>query len=182
MEPVIKKSEPVDDFAQEALIDAIGLIDFAHRCAQLLDALPLINKKQAPMRLLRNCMTKVEQARNHLQHMRGDLSTERIDYPILGSIAWANEPEAFMASFTQTLPASQFGLVFDNVEKKYVNALEFSVKEFNVDLDLVRRRLHEARDWVVSIVAVTPPEALEYKWGKNVAACFRWMPLNDSPS
>ena len=96
-----------EEQAADALIDAISLVDFLHRYGALVDALPLISKRDPAMAKLRAALSDVEAARNYLQHIRGDLVTDAgITYPVLGSVMWSSGIDSYALQFSQTTEAN----------------------------------------------------------------------------
>ena len=80
-----------------------SIIDFGNRFVQIVDAMPLISKKQPELKQLHKATESLTQSRNYVQHMRNHLSkTATIDFPILGSIAWIQDDRNFVILPTQS--------------------------------------------------------------------------------
>jgi hypothetical protein len=173
MEPMILERQPIDELVQDALIAAVTLVDFAHRFAQLIDALPYVNKRAPHVRALGEQIAAVEEARHHLQHLRGDLGgTAPINYPILGAVGWVNGLDAFLVSFSQA-GAEQFSPVFDRFEGRYVRQLEYSVRDKIVDIDGAHAAMHRVFDWIAASIQTTPEDFKQLKWASTFAGHFR---------
>ena len=107
VEALLRKRTTFEEQAADALVDAISLIDFLHRYGALADALPLVPKRAKPLAKLRTTLVDVEVARNYLQHIRGDLSTNAgISYPVLGAVMWSTGPDAYNLQFSQAIEAN----------------------------------------------------------------------------
>jgi hypothetical protein len=107
LEPDILASVNIGERAVPALLSCITFVDFAFRYGEVVDQLPTLSKKESAMRDLKVALKPIGVARNHLQHLRGDLSSnEGIDYPLLGSIAWASGDRCFVSFLTQPTVSS----------------------------------------------------------------------------
>src|SRR5580698_5383766 len=90
----------INERAVSPLLSAVSFVDFAHRFGSLVEALPLLKKKQPELRQLKAALVQIEVARNHLQHLRGDLSqNQEVTFAVLGSLAWTNGDHAFTIAF-----------------------------------------------------------------------------------
>jgi hypothetical protein len=174
IEPMILARQSVTEKAADVLISAVAMVDFAYRYGQLVDALPLVNKKESAIRRLTGALGPVERARHHLQHMRGDLMTATaIEYPILGSIAWGAARQSFLLSFSHP-GATQPGLIWDREEEKFVSCLEYTVKDAFIDFDAVYFAMKDAFDWLAALIDSPAPLA-EYAWGEALGVSINVM-------
>jgi hypothetical protein len=171
-EEIINSNGSVKEHAADALISAVAMVDFAYRYGQLIDALPLISNRHAPLRALAAALESVEGARHHLQHMRRELmSAEPIDYPILGSLAWADGVQSFSMSFSHP-GAQQVGLVWDTQARRYVRQLEYMVRNAHVDLNAVHEAMNSAYAWLAASIQTTPANFKDLEWGDSLGVGF----------
>jgi hypothetical protein len=128
LEPEIQSGVDIQGKAASPLLAAVALIDFSHRFGSVVDALPLINKKTIELRLLREALESVEIARNHLQHMRGDLSASSVvDYPLLGAISWANGNSGYTICMSQPQTTDILSLAYDTHNMCWATSLQYTV-------------------------------------------------------
>jgi hypothetical protein len=178
LSPRIADVTALDEVSPEIYIDCMGLVDAAHRFGQLVDAMPLISKKAPQIRLLQQAVANIEEARNHLQHLRGELvGNAPIDYPILGSLSWAIDDGCYVLGFSQ--PGAQiYSLVYDREERRWMNQLVYRVKQWNLDLDKTRTQLHAAFDWLRTQLATDPPHILDPSWTHSVGMRLTWQDID----
>lgn len=173
LESDISASIEVGERAIPPLMSAVAFIDFAHRFASIADALPLINKSAPEMRRLKKAMAPVEKVRNHLQHMRGDLSSNApVTYPLLGALAWANGSSSFAVLLSQPTNATASSLVYDSVRAAWIPQRQYTVKNVDIDLDGVLMEMHAVYSWITSIVQFSDPSIAELSWGKTQSLGF----------
>jgi hypothetical protein len=174
LEGDIDRSIDVEERAISPLLSAVAFIDFAHRFGSVVDALPLINKGSQEVRRLRKTLKPVENARNHLQHMRGDLSSNaKIDYPLLGALSWANGSVGYTIFLSQPTNANAFTLAYNFDSGCWEAQHQYTVKDAIIDLDGVLREMHIAYDWIVSVLEFSDPTFAELKWGKTQSLGIR---------
>ncbi|MGH8678000.1 MAG: hypothetical protein ACREUQ_06595, partial [Burkholderiales bacterium] len=119
-------------------------------------------------RAIRDALKSVENARNHLQHMRGDLSTnEPIDYPILGALSWTNGEWCYC-----TLPAQPFqseipSIAFNIQECRWATNCQYTVKRISIDIPGTLDQMRKTYVWLVSQMQFAQPSDAELKWGKT---------------
>lgn len=168
--PMVAKGGHIEGLeAADAFLTAMGLVDFGYRFGQLVDALPLLNKKSPELRAMSSALAPAEAARHYLQHMRGDLSDGKaIDYPILGSLAWARGSDCHSLSFSQ-IGASVPTLVWDREAERYVSDVEYFVKNVHVRPREMGEVMHRTYDWIASMFKFTPSDGGDLKWGKTSA-------------
>ena len=167
-EKSIDNSIDIGDTAVNALIDSIAFIDFAHRFGTLIDSIPLIKKSSTQLKLLRNSLKKVEKARNHLQHLRGDLSSDKeIRYPILGFLQWSNGQTNYILAFTQPIEFDVVGMAYNLTTKNWESTLEYNVIDQRINLDKVLSEMKLTFEFIVDQVQFSDPELLKLSWGKT---------------
>lgn len=155
------------------LLTATSFIDFAHRFGSIADALPLVSKKSEEMKALREVLKSVEFARNHLQHMRGDLSSnEPIDYPILGALSWVSQSRCYAICPAQAAPADFHTIAYDRQEGRWVTTCQYQVKRVEIDLPRVLRQAHATYAWLVKQTTFARPEEAQLSWGQTTAVVF----------
>lgn len=155
-------------------LSAVAFVDFAHRFGSIVDALPLINKRAPEIQRLRAALAEVEKARNHLQHMRGDLSSnEDIKYSVLGAVAWAGGQSSYTIFMSQPTPAEAASLVYDRQEHCWVAKHQYSIKDATINLDVVLSEMRGTYEWIISTVQFSDPEFAKLKWGETHAFCLR---------
>ena len=128
LEPLIDQSLQVGDKAATILIDCVAFIDFSHRFGEVVDQLPLINKKMFQIVALKKKLYKVGIVRNHLQHLRGDLSKNiPIRFPILGYFKWVNNQTCYIIAMSQPFEQDFTSIVYDTELKKWVGKMQYSI-------------------------------------------------------
>ncbi|MEQ1767391.1 MAG: hypothetical protein ABL859_08185 [Methylotenera sp.] len=174
LEPRIDAETELGQDGIPPLLTAAGFIDFAHRFGSIVDALPLVNKKSAEIKALRASLKSVEFARNHLQHMRGDLSSnESIDYPILGSLSWIGGESCYALCPAQATPTDYVSIAYNNVDKRWATTCQYQVKRIEIDIPAVLRQAHLTYAWLVKQTTFTDPNEGQLSWGKTSALVFR---------
>lgn len=173
LEAVIRGGEDIGERAVSPLLSAVSFVDFSHRFGELAAALPTIHKRAAEMRRLEQCLAPVETARNHLQHLRNELSTnDPINYALLGELGWTKDDAAYFVSFTDPHDVSHFSIAFDT-EGRWTSTLRYTVKDAWVDLDPILERMRRTYEWVVSQTKFPNTELAKLKWGGTLAVTFR---------
>lgn len=170
----IDHSIDIGERAITPLITAAAFVDFSHRFGSVVDAMPLVNKKSISVRALRKSLQNVEIARNHLQHIRRDLSShEQIDYPILGSLSWVSCDCCYTICASQPGPAEYFSIAFDTQSGAWSTACQYTVKRISIDIAIVLRQMHDTYDWLISISEFSDPSISELRWGQTSAIAMR---------
>lgn len=173
LESDINQNIDVREGAALPLLTAVALIDFSHRFGSVVDALPLVNKKSVELRALREALEPVETARNHLQHMRGDLSSnEPIDYPLLGALSWANGRSSYTICMSQPQKADVQSLAYDTHNLCWATTLQYTVKNTAIDIPRITSSMHRTYDWIVSSVDCLAPAQSSLAWGGTLAFRF----------
>lgn len=173
LEGDINQNIDVRDRAASPLLAAVALIDFSHRFGSVVDALPLVSKKSVQLRALREALEPVETARNHLQHMRGDLSSSApIDYPILGALSWANGSSSYTICMSQPQKSDIQSLAYDTHNLCWATTQQYTVKNTAIDIPRVTSSMHRAYDWVVSSVDFLDCSQSSLAWGGTLAFAF----------
>jgi len=174
METDIAQGVQIDGAAISPLLSCVAFVDFAHRFSSVVDALPLINKKAPEMRSFRAALASVEAARHHLQHMRGDLSSDaEILHPLLGSLSWTNESSSYTAFLSQPTRSESVGIVYDTQEKCWVAKHQYSVSGASINLDAVLSEMHAIFNWLTGLVGFSDPTFSELKWGHTQVLFFK---------
>jgi len=149
------------------LLDAVSFVDFAHRFGGLVQGMPLISKSAPEVKRLMRALRPVETARNYLQHMRGDLSSnEEVSYPALGSLRWVNGGRSYFVFLAQSGGATAPSMVFDVRQGVWISALQYEVKNTTVDIDSVMQEMRAAFDWITSRCQFSDPSFAELSWGQ----------------
>jgi hypothetical protein len=164
----------IADRASAPLLSAISFVDFAHRFGSPVDALPRINKKSAEIRRLKEALTPIEKARNHLQHLRGDLSSDaEINYSLLGELCWTNGDTAYFIALTDPHSVSHTSIAFDTLERRWTAKHRYSVKNSWIDIDPIARVMRDTLDWISSKVTFSDESFGKLEWGKTLAGAIR---------
>jgi|ERR1035438_4136927 hypothetical protein len=174
LESDMNKGVEISERAAAPLLSAAAFIDFAHRFGALVDSLPLINKRKPQMKQLKSVLTPVEAARNHLQHLRGDLSSnDSVDYAVLGSLSWTKNDRCFLISFSQPTDMRQFSISYDAMNRRWTAIQQYRVKDVSVSLDIILAEMRSFYDWLTKIAVFSEPEVADLKWGKTIAVAFK---------
>jgi hypothetical protein len=175
LEPDIDNQRDIGERAIIPLITAVGFVDFSHRYGSIMDALPRISKKAAEMKALSSVLKPVEHARNHLQHMRNDLSSnERLDYPILGSLSWIGSGACYSMIAAQPY-SSEITTIAYNLEGRFwATACKYTVKRSDIYVPETLNQMKITYDWLTSLMEFSDPSELELKWGRTES--FRMHP------
>jgi hypothetical protein len=181
LEPELDQGVDVGEKAVSPLLSAVTFVDFAHRYGAIVDALPLLRKSSPELRKLRVALSTVEIARNHLQHMRGDLSSDdEIDYPLLGSLSWTRGDAGYLLAFSQpTAKMNQYSIAYDSENRCWTAKHVYRVKDTAIDLDLVLGEMGAAYSWIVGKVRFSIPDLASLKWGATQGVAFRFR-VNES--
>lgn len=181
LRPSIEAREELGARIIPPLISAVGFIDFAHRFGQTVDALPRIRKKSPELIRLREALKNIEYARNHLQHMRGDLGTnEPLDYPILGSISWIEDGWCFSVAAAQPIAADFASIAFDFQRGQWAGKVQYTVKRVPIELSETLDEMRRAYAFLLTLLVFDNPEESSPAWGKTSVAAFRLS--TDEPS
>ena len=171
------------DIAERAalpLLDAVAFVDFAHRFGSIVDALPLISKKAPEIRELHLALSSVVKARNYLQHLRGDLSSNNeVRYPILGVLSWSRNDACYTVHFGQSSETDSYSIAFDLQEKRWAATYQFSIQSHTMDLEAIVKKMHETYSWFLTLVTASDPAILQLKWGQTQSFAFRMIPPAD---
>jgi hypothetical protein len=172
VEPDIRAGVKIGEKITPALLSCVSFVDFAHRYGELAAQLPMVNKSAPEMRELKAALGTVEVMRHHLQHLRGDLSSnDEIDYPILGSVSWASGDDCFTAYLTQPTSSSVAGLGYDLQEKRWLAKYQYRVRETHVDLDTALAAMQSNYSWIVTVATFEKPEDSVLTWGETHCFC-----------
>jgi hypothetical protein len=183
IEPHLAPTGEVNELIVPALLSAVSFIDFAHRFGELMAAMPLVPTKLPELRGLRTALQPVEQIRNHLQHLRGELATnDPVDYPLLGSIAWAQGRQSFAVAMGQSTQSTFASMVYDTVNDRWVARLRYSVGNTVVDFDPVLEEMKKAYAWLVERVKFSDLELSKLTWGRTVGfSCTLELSMKNLP-
>jgi hypothetical protein len=111
-------------------------------------------------------LKNVEKARNHLQHLRGDLSSDKdIRYPILGFLQWSNGQTNYILAFTQPVEFDIVGMSYDLEKENWESTLEYDVIDQRINLNKVLSEMKVTFDFVVSQVQFSNSEISKLSWG-----------------
>jgi len=170
----IHSNTDIGERAIPPLITAAAFVDFCHRFGSVVDAMPLVNKKSAAIRALREALKNVEIARNHLQHMRNDLSSnEPIDYPILGSVSWVDDGCCYSICASQPAAAEYFSIAYNTQANEWETTCQYTVKRISIDVPDTLKQMNRTYDWLVSISTFSDPSVAELRWGQTSALAMR---------
>jgi hypothetical protein len=181
LEPDLLAGIDVGGRAISPLLSAISFVDFAHRFGSLVDALPRINKKSAEMRRLQQRLVPIEEARNHLQHLRGDLSADvEIDYALLGELGWTNGDAAFFMALTDPHAVEHFSIAFDAQDGAWTAKHRYLIKNSWIDVDRVCATMRETFEWIASKVKFSDDNFGKIQWGNTFSGAYR-VTINGAP-
>jgi len=163
------------------LVSAMTFIDFAHRFGDAVDQIPRVKKNTLEARRLKDVLMSVNAARNHLQHLRGDLSTsDEITYPLLGNLAWSHDAVSFTLCLSQPgtgeLPSMAIG------PNGWVARHQYSLMDKPVDLDFVLATMEDTYSWIASCIEFKNSSFTSLRWGATQAFALRFPPGNFPPS
>jgi hypothetical protein len=174
LEGPLESGEDIGDSAISPLLSAVSFVDFAHRFGALIDALPLLKKNAPELRALHSAIAPVERARNHLQHLRGDLSSnEPIRYSLLGELCWTNAEACYFLALTDPHEVKHVTIAYDASKQRWAETIRYSVRDIWVNVDKVLDEMRKAFDWVCSKSAINDPQVRELKWGMTIGGAFR---------
>lgn len=81
--------EGIPDSVACAFQDAWSMIDSVHRLRELIFATPNMQKRGPLYEIFVRTSAAVEQLRNHVQHLKGDIINPQLaNYPIWGTLGW----------------------------------------------------------------------------------------------
>lgn len=176
----IDASVDIADRAALPLLDAVAFVDFAHRFGSIVEALPLVSKKAPEIRELHLALRAVVKARNYLQHLRGDLSSNNeVRYPILGVLSWSRNGACYTMHFGQSSETESYSMAFDLQEKRWAAKYQFSIQSYTMDLDAIVKKMHETYSWFLTVVTASDPAVLQLKWGQTQSFALRMIPRAD---
>lgn len=133
---------------------AFALEDNVHRYFTIASSLPKFNQKSREFRQLTKKTNGIEDLRNLLQHLRGDIDTE-FESPILGGVTWANGLTNYMACFHEIGDQRSVpGLVFDSVAGAFVQEFCYVHDGKYYDLALAIEGCREYQSHVESVAEV----------------------------
>jgi hypothetical protein len=173
LEPIIHQTPNVADKFGPILVTAMGIVDFAHRFGQLMEGMPLLKDamRRKYLQKLREALSPVTETRNHLQHLRNELSAgSSIDYPLMGSLTWANGDQCYAVGlltqgFEVTFPSMAFGAFGVG----YVARFQYTVSTQCILLDPLVATMRESFDWLASKMVFTHPNYDKAGWGQTLA-------------
>ncbi len=155
-------------------IEVSAFVDYSNRFYSIVDALPLINKKDPAIVGLKESMKNVVGLRNYLQHMRGDLSSNsHIKHPILGSLSWISNEACYVIFMAQTSQAEAVSITYDTKENRWVTNYQYEINDQQIHLDNLCDEMKMAYDFLTSRVTFSDPEFSKLKWGKSQALSMR---------
>ncbi|MFN7488807.1 MAG: hypothetical protein ACK5QK_03670 [Chryseotalea sp.] len=173
-ESSIDNNTDLGDKIAMPLIEVSALVDYSHRFYSIVDALPLIHKKAPEIVRLRTNMKNVIEIRNYLQHMRGDLSSNKqIKYSILGSLSWIGTGNCYTVFMTQPSQAEAVGIAYDMYERKWVTNYQYELNNKLIYLDTLYNEMKTAYDYITTLVKFSDPEFSKLKWGQSQALSLR---------
>jgi hypothetical protein len=164
-------------------ISALGLVDYFHRFYQIVQAMPLLNKKLPELRKLGKLMAPVTDCRNYLQHIRSKLSEhEQVKYPILGAISWVNDGHNCTLFAGQPTALYQLAsITYDRILQRYVCQYQLAVGGHEIHIDSVYLELKSFWSWLGEHTVINPAEIKTYTWGTPniVESWFSTEPLQN---
>lgn len=151
----------------DLFITVHGLVDHLNRFLEIAQAMPILKKSAKQLVNLNRAIQPVKDARNYLQHLRGDLLTsDRIRFPVLGSISWIHDRKNFTLLPNQTTSGyGTSGIAFDTVNNTYACRYQLSLGGHIVRVDHAYSAVQEFWSWLNSVAAVQPASVKDYKWG-----------------
>lgn len=178
-EQSIEQSTELGQAAAIPLIDSASFVDFAHRFGTLVDSIPLIKKNAPQIKQLRNTLKVVVEARNHLQHLRGDLSANKdIDFPILGYLQWSDNKMNYIIAFTQSASFDIIGMSYDINNKEWEDGFEYHVNGKKINLGKILEEMRKSYDFITSQVECSDPSILKLAWGKTQTLGIKFIEKN----
>jgi hypothetical protein len=162
------KVEADSSIVTEIYIAALGLVDYLHRFHEIVRAMPLLRKDLPELKKLKEALIPVQNCRNYLQHMHGDLmSNDSITYPILGAISWIHEGRNYILFSNQaTVSYSAPGIVYDRFSEKYICKYQLTIGGHEIQLDIVYTQVKSFWTWLEKVAVIQPPQIKDYAWGK----------------
>ena len=148
-------------------ISSLGMIDYVHRFFEIVQAMPLLRKDHPKVKKLGNFLKSLQDCRNYLQHMRGDLSkNDDINYPIIGSISWVDNDQNYTLFCQQTTKSFQVpGIAYDRKLNKYVCRFQLSIGGYEIQLDNVYNEVKSFWLWLDKSSSIEPKSIKDYEWG-----------------
>ena len=164
----------ISERAALPLLSAVALIDFAHRFGTLVDSLPLISKRKPQLKQLRAALMPVETVRNHLQHLRGELSAnDPIEYPVLGSLSWSKGDRCFTIAFSQATEINNvYSIAFDSANQRWVSTCQYQVKNTAINMDGILVEMRIFYNWLTRSIQFSNSKIGELEWGDTLAFAF----------
>lgn len=151
----------------ELYIDVLGLVDYLHRFHEIVSAMPLLRKDTPELRRLDQSLTRVEEVRNYLQHMRGDLMANGpLTFPVLGAISWVRGRKNYFLLSNQPVQMREApGIVFDRLESKYVCNYQLAVGGHELKLDTAYDEAKRFWKWLEEHAVIQPEHVKDFAWG-----------------
>jgi hypothetical protein len=173
LQPIIHQTPNIADKFGPVLVTAMGIIDFAHRFGQLIEGMPLLkdSTRRKHFQKLRDALSPVTDTRNHLQHLRNELSAgSSIDYPLMGSLTWVHGDQCYAVGlltqgFEVTFPSMAFGAFGIG----YVARYQYTVATQSILLDPLVATMRESFDWLASKIVFSDPNYEKVGWGQTLA-------------
>jgi hypothetical protein len=173
----------VEDRACLPLISCVSFVDFSFRFHSLVQALPMIKSTRPELLRLNSALSSVETARHHLQHLRGDLSSNAsIEYPLWGSLSWVRHDNVYSMCLSTPVQTYNFAsLSYDRHEHVWTAKHVYSLHEVTIDLDSVLGEMKRAYLWIASAVQSPNASIAELKWGGTFACKMSLKNVPESP-
>jgi len=152
----------------ELYISVLSFVDYLHRFHEIVSAMPLLRKDIPELERLCQIFASVDNVRNYLQHMRGDLmANEPLTFPILGGIAWVRGTKHYMLLANQPMRTFEVpGIAFDRFEGRYVCRYQLSIGSHEYQLDTVYEEAKSFWKWLDAVSVIKPMQIKEFTWGK----------------
>ncbi len=152
----------------ELYISVLSFVDYLHRFHEIVSAMPLLRKDAPELKRLSQFFVRVEEIRNYLQHMRGDLMANGpLKFPILGGISWIRGTKNYMLLSNQPIQTYDApGIAFDRLEKRYVCRYQLCIGGHELQLDTAFEEAKKFWKWLEGISVIQPLQIKEFTWGK----------------
>ena len=149
-------------------ISVLSFVDYLHRFHEIVAAMPLLRKDAPELKRLFQIFAPVDDVRNYLQHMRGDLmANEPLKFPILGGIAWIRGTKNYMLLSDQPIRTCEApGIAFDRLENRYVCRYQLCIGGHELQLDTVYEEAKRFWKWLDAVSVIQPMQIKEFTWGK----------------
>jgi len=152
----------------ELYISVLGLVDYLHRFHEIVSAMPLLRKDGPELKRLDQHFARVEEVRNYVQHMRGDLMANGpLKFPVLGAITWVRgRRNYFLLSDQPNQMHETPGIAFDRHEERFICRYQISVGGHELKLDTAYEEAKIFWNWLEESTAIQPAQMKEFSWGK----------------